>query len=103
MVFFMSMRYLLLLVLISADKLMTMADNGNPISGKDGVFDLESVRKFLTRQEDTIVFSLIERARFPMNLPTYDQSLNLVPGFHGSLAQFFVKETEALQAKASIT
>ncbi|KAK8991738.1 hypothetical protein V6N11_062734 [Hibiscus sabdariffa] len=58
---------------------------------------LQMVRDSLIRQEDTIVFSLIERARFPLNSPAYDPS---TPGFCGSLVEFFVKKTEAVQATA---
>lgn len=60
---------------------------------------LESVRDSLVRQEDTIVYALIERARFPINSPAYDHSYAKIPGFSGSLLQFLVRETEALQAK----
>ncbi|CAK7353930.1 unnamed protein product [Dovyalis caffra] len=67
-------------------------------SGSD--FTLDSIRKALIRQEDTIVFSLIERAKFPMNSALYNQILNLVPGFSGPLVDFIAKETEAVQAKA---
>lgn len=69
-------------------------------SGPANALTLESVRKSLIRQEDTIVFGLIERARFPFNSPTYNLSYANIPGFSGSLAQFVVRETEALQAKA---
>ncbi|XP_041022667.1 chorismate mutase 2-like [Juglans microcarpa x Juglans regia] len=61
---------------------------------------LESVRDSLVRQEDTIIYALIERARFPINSPAYDHSYAKIPGFSGSLLQFLVRETEALQAKA---
>nr|XP_029116323.1 chorismate mutase 2 isoform X2 [Elaeis guineensis] len=58
---------------------------------------LDSVRDFLTREEDTIVFSLIERAKYPYDSPTYDPSY-----LHGKLSpvELFVRETEAVQAKA---
>lgn len=61
---------------------------------------LESLRQSLIRQEDTIIFSLIDRARFPTNSPIYNES-NYVstPTFSGSLVHFVVEETEALQAK----
>ncbi|KAJ8459213.1 hypothetical protein OPV22_032139 [Ensete ventricosum] len=63
---------------------------------------LESVRKFLTREEDSIVFSLIERAKYPRNAPVYDPSyLGSATKFHNlSLVELFVRETEAVQAKA---
>ena len=60
---------------------------------------LESLRQSLIRQEDTIIFGLIERARFPSNSPTYNESYVSTPTFSGSLVHSVVKETEALQAK----
>ncbi|XP_010265597.1 PREDICTED: chorismate mutase 2 [Nelumbo nucifera] len=60
---------------------------------------LESVRESLIRQEDTIVFNLIERAKFPLNSPVYDEPCAQIPGCCGSLLEFIVKETESLQAK----
>lgn len=59
-------------------------------------FCLESVRDSLIRQEDSIVFALIERARFPSNRKAYEPSDQLGGS---SLAELFVKEAEALQAK----
>ncbi|KAJ4798978.1 Chorismate mutase [Rhynchospora pubera] len=59
-------------------------------------FTLDSVRDALIREEDSIVFSLIERARFPYNAPAYDPSF-LGNGF--SIAEFYVRGTESLQAK----
>lgn len=59
---------------------------------------LDMVRDSLIRQEDTIVFSLIERARFPLNSPTNNSSYASIPGSSGSLAEFIVKQTEAIQA-----
>ncbi|XVE53533.1 hypothetical protein DITRI_Ditri03aG0010600 [Diplodiscus trichospermus] len=61
---------------------------------------LELVRESLIRQEDSIVFSLIERARFPFNSPTYDPSYASIHGSSGSLVEFIVKQTEAIQATA---
>lgn len=59
---------------------------------------LDKVREALIRQEDTIVFRLIQRANFPVNSPTYDEKF---ASFSGSLLQFVVKETEALQSKVN--
>lgn len=56
------------------------------------------VRDALVRQEDSIVFALIERARFPYNAPTYNPSL--FPQLGGrSLVEVFVRGAEGLQAK----
>jgi hypothetical protein len=56
---------------------------------------LEKVREALIRQEDTIVFRLIERASFPLNSPTYDHKFSSSL----SLFHFIVKGTESLQSQ----
>lgn len=60
---------------------------------------LECVRKSLIRQEDTIIFSLIERSKYPINSPLYHQNLLHVPGFSASLLQYIVKQTEAIHSQ----
>ena len=65
---------------------------------------LDTVRDFLTREEDTIVFSLIERARYPLNRPAYDPVyLGAGAGagrrLNASFAELFVHESEAVQSK----
>ncbi|RAL52651.1 hypothetical protein DM860_007419 [Cuscuta australis] len=73
--------------------------------GDGGCPTLESVRKSLVRQEDTIVFCLIERAKFPTNSPLYDEQssssspASRVPMWPGSMFEYIVRETEALQSK----
>lgn len=74
-----------------------MAEGNSPVPANG--MTLEAVRDSLIRQEDTIIFSLIERAKFPLNSPTYQQSYASIPGFSGPLIDFFVKQAEALQAK----
>ncbi|XP_065850083.1 chorismate mutase 2 isoform X2 [Euphorbia lathyris] len=69
-------------------------------SSVNDVFTLDSIRDSLVRQEDSIVFALIERAKFPKNSPLYDQNSNLVPGSSGSLFLSLLQQTEALQSKA---
>uniref|UniRef100_A0A0E0LVC3 Chorismate mutase n=1 Tax=Oryza punctata TaxID=4537 RepID=A0A0E0LVC3_ORYPU len=62
---------------------------------------LDTVREFLTREEDTVVFGLIERAKYPRNTPAYDPGY--LAGGHGhnaSFAEMFVRESEAVHAKA---
>lgn len=58
---------------------------------------LESVRNNLIRQEDTIIFYLIERANYPINSPLYRD--DPCAAVSGSMLQFLFKETEAIQAK----
>ncbi|KAL6012159.1 Chorismate mutase 2 [Asimina triloba] len=62
-------------------------------------FSLGTVRQSLIREEDTIVFCLIERAKFPRNPHIYEDSKLGVP-VSGSFLKFFVQESEILQAKA---
>ena len=64
-------------------------------------YTLNSVREALIRQEDTIVFALIERVKFPINSRTYDDNYTSIPGFCGSLVEFIVRNTEANQAKVT--
>ncbi|KZV31664.1 hypothetical protein F511_15978 [Dorcoceras hygrometricum] len=64
----------------------------------DELLNLDSLRKSLVRQEDTIIFYLIERAKYPRNLALYHDKC--APGSSDSLFEFFLTETEALQAKA---
>lgn len=71
-------------------------ENSTKSSDSARGLNLDSVRESLIRQEDTIVFCLIERAKYPTNSPVYDES---IAGFSGSLVEYIVKETEALQAK----
>ncbi|XP_061365277.1 chorismate mutase 2-like [Gastrolobium bilobum] len=63
-------------------------------------YTLDSVRESLARQEDTMVFGLIDRVRFPFNSPTYHQNYSSFPEFRGSLLEFLVHNTETIQAKA---
>ncbi|XP_027079698.1 chorismate mutase 2 [Coffea eugenioides] len=60
---------------------------------------LESIRNSLIRQEDTIIFSLIERAKYPIIPQLYDSRCSVLPGISGSLLENIVRETEAIQAK----
>lgn len=66
-------------------------------NSKSDILTLEKVREALIKQEDTIISRLIQRANFPLNSPAYDEGK--FPSFPGSLLQFVVKETEALQSK----
>ncbi|KIY69879.1 chorismate mutase [Cylindrobasidium torrendii FP15055 ss-10] len=69
---------------------------GNPLS-------LDRIRSVLTRLEDTIIFSLIERAQFSHNPRMYQrdgfEELK-ASGFSGSWLEWFLKEIESFHAKA---
>ncbi|ESQ41036.1 hypothetical protein EUTSA_v10014419mg [Eutrema salsugineum] len=73
------------------------SDSGSGES--DVVLSLDSIRESLIRQEDTIVFSFIERAKFPLNSPAFEDSRCLHSGNSSSLTEFFVREIEIIQAK----
>ncbi|KAL3650911.1 hypothetical protein CASFOL_007314 [Castilleja foliolosa] len=58
--------------------------------------NLTSLRDLLIRQEDTIVFCLIERSKYPLNRQLYvkDKRLNI------SLLDIFIYNSEAVQSQA---
>ncbi|KAE8726299.1 Chorismate mutase 3 [Hibiscus syriacus] len=62
---------------------------------------LNSIRRSLIRQEDSIIFSLLERAQYSYNPDTYDHDAFSMDGFKGplSLVEFMVRETERLHAQ----
>ena len=86
------MLFLLMWVACTEGYTTAEADSGNE-------YTLDSVRASLVRQEDTIIFGLIERAKFPFNSLAYHQNYTSIPGFPGSLLDFLVHNTEAIQAK----
>ena len=76
------------------------------VSPSTAGLSLDTVREFLTREEDTIVFSLIERAKYPLNRPAYaplhfGAGAGAEPGRHlnASFAELFIRESEAVQSK----
>ena len=68
---------------------------GDPLS-------LDRIRSILTRLEDTIIFSLIERAQFAHNPKIYQRGafkeLKEL-GFEGSWLEWFLKETETFHGE----
>ncbi|EPS62541.1 chorismate mutase 1 [Genlisea aurea] len=62
-------------------------------------YTLDGIRSSLIRQEDSIIFSLVERAQFRYNADTYDPNAFSVDGFDGSLVEYMVRETEKLHGK----
>jgi len=68
------------------------------VDGSDNL-TLEGIRNSLIRQEDSIIFSLLERAQYCYNVDTYDPNAFSMDGFHGSLVEYMVKETEKLHAQ----
>ncbi|KAL3526557.1 hypothetical protein ACH5RR_011213 [Cinchona calisaya] len=62
------------------------------------IYTLEGIRNSLIRQEDSIIFNLMERAQFCFNTDTYDPNAFAMDGFRGSLVEYILKETEKLHA-----
>lgn len=62
-------------------------------------YTLDGIRSSLIRQEDSIIFSLVERAQYCYNADTYDPNASFMDGVQGSLIEFMVKETEKLHAR----
>ncbi|KAK3212616.1 hypothetical protein Dsin_017322 [Dipteronia sinensis] len=60
---------------------------------------LDGIRRSLIRQEDSIIFGLLERAQYCYNASTYDPNAFSVDGFHGSLVDYMLQETEKLHAQ----
>ncbi|KAJ9458723.1 Chorismate mutase 3 [Diplonema papillatum] len=65
-------------------------------SGDSGTLKLDSFRGQLIRQEETIIFALIERAQFKANLPVYGKE----SGVNGlSLLDYMMRESEIVHAR----
>merc|ERR1712093_269809 len=69
----------------------------------DDILSLDRIRATLIRLEDTIIFSLIERAQFAHNAKIYEKGgvkeLAQNAGHEGSWLEWFLKETESMHAK----
>ncbi|XP_071735071.1 chorismate mutase 1, chloroplastic-like [Rutidosis leptorrhynchoides] len=63
------------------------------------IYTLDGIRSSLIRQEDSIIFSLVERAQYCYNEDTYDPKAFFMDGFQGSLVEFMIQETEKVHAK----
>lgn len=60
---------------------------------------LESIRSNLIRQEETIIFSLIERAQFGKNLKIYTDTGIHIPDYNGSFLSYMMEEMERVFAR----
>ncbi|KAL8117174.1 chorismate mutase 1, chloroplastic-like isoform X1 [Apium graveolens] len=63
-------------------------------------YTLDGIRSSLIRQEDSIIFSLVERAQYCYNSDTYDPNAFWKDGCQGSLVEFMLRGTETLHAQA---
>jgi len=64
--------------------------------------DLQNIRATLIRQEDTILFNLIERAQFKRNAKAYEKGADFMAkaGIDKSFVDFMLFETESTHSKA---
>lgn len=60
------------------------------------ILTLDSIRHSLIRQEDSIIFGLLERSQYCYNADTYDKNVFTMDG---SLVEFMLRETEKLHAQ----
>ncbi|RKP28421.1 chorismate mutase [Metschnikowia bicuspidata] len=63
------------------------------------VLNLTNIRQSLTRMEDTIVFSLIERSQFFMLPSIYIPNKYQIPGYNGSFMEWLLLETERMHSQ----
>lgn len=63
--------------------------------------DLGNIRATLIRQEDTILFNLIERAQFKRNLPVYTPGASFLQGTGVTecYTKHLLQETEVIHSK----
>jgi len=61
--------------------------------------DLDTLRHALIRQEETIIFSLIERAQFARNQVIYEPGAIPLPEFSGCFSDYLLYQTEIIHAK----
>ncbi|KAJ8901713.1 hypothetical protein NDN08_003919 [Rhodosorus marinus] len=67
-----------------------------PVEGEP--LRLDDLRENLVRQEETIIFAIVERAQFAMNDAVYDSDKLPVPGFNGCFSQYLLYELEKVYA-----
>ncbi len=60
---------------------------------------LDDLRESLIRQEETIIFALIERAQFKHNPTIYRDNAIEIQGFDGCFTRFLLWETERIHAR----
>jgi chorismate mutase len=60
---------------------------------------LQNLRSNLIRQEETIIFSMIERSQFKQNINIYIKGFIQIPDFPGSFLDYFLAETEKVHSR----
>lgn len=81
----------------------TMMPQGENFMLAEDPLSLDRIRSILVRLEDTILFSLIERAQFAHNPKIYSRSAFTELkdlGFEGSWLDWFLKEIETFHGES---
>lgn len=78
----------------------------DPSLDLSSALSLDNIRQTLIRLEDTIIFSLIERAQFARNKAVYEAGAIPVPGFQAdgrrySLLEYLLREIEQVRGPAA--
>lgn len=86
-----------------------MAANTANMSDPKSALDLANIRSSLMRMEDSIIFSLVERAQYKRNTPVYDADCAQLGAFklhqlrtagsNGCLGDWFIYQTECLHSQ----
>jgi chorismate mutase len=64
----------------------------------DDRLQLQSIRNILIRQEETIIFSMVERAQFKQNQKIYQPDVFPIIGYSGSFLEYLLLGTERLHS-----
>jgi chorismate mutase len=85
-----------------------MANTAN-LEDVESALDLNNIRNSLQRMEDSIIFSLIERAQYPSNAAVYQEDCRQLgefklhqlksAGSNGCLGDWFIYQTECLHSQ----
>ncbi|CAH1440220.1 unnamed protein product [Lactuca virosa] len=74
----------------SKNRVQSVQASATSFGSKNEIYTLDGIRSSLIRQEDSIIFSLVERAQFRYNEDTYEPNAFFMDGFKGSLVEFMV-------------
>lgn len=86
-----------------------MAANTADFTDVTAALDLNNIRRSLMRMEDSIIFSLIERSQYKINVPVYEPDCEQLgefrlhqlksAGSNGCLGDWFIYQTECLHSQ----
>ncbi len=64
----------------------------------DSQLQLQNIRNMLIRQEETIIFALIERAQYKHNKKIYEPGAFEINGFDGSFCDYYLYKSDCVDA-----